>query len=120
MASWSDVFRIILNLGHHTMATVDTRYQEINHSSTVAAAALLGREKIVTPELKLEHDEKSADGGDARMGCAICFVHHRNVVFMPCRHIMTCNTCALQLAEQHGTCPYCRQTIESATNVRFP
>ena len=114
----ADIARALLNIGHHTMARFDPRYQAINRSTTVTAEALLGREKIVTPELKEEHDEKAGEGDSERLVCAICFSHRRNVVFMPCRHILTCNTCALRL--ESGNCPYCGQKVDSATNVRFP
>ncbi|XP_054156557.1 E3 ubiquitin-protein ligase LRSAM1-like [Oppia nitens] len=47
--------------------------------------------------------------------CVICFELMCNVVFLPCGHVCSCNTCALLVS----TCPLCRVFIDDKLNVNF-
>ncbi len=55
----------------------------------------------------LNNEEHHSDG------CAICFDAPATVVFLPCRHLVTCRSCAEQLT----ICSHCRGTIESKLDV---
>lgn len=39
--------------------------------------------------------------------CSICYENDRNVVFIPCKHFISCNKCTVGLKK----CPYCRNVI---------
>lgn len=45
--------------------------------------------------------------------CAICMKEKRNVVFLPCRHCVTCTKCS-KLVEE---CPICREKISQSMNI---
>ncbi|KAK3602314.1 hypothetical protein CHS0354_001749 [Potamilus streckersoni] len=47
--------------------------------------------------------------------CKICFANKIGVVFMPYKHIATCENCSVSL--QH--CPVCRTIIEMKINIHF-
>ena len=47
--------------------------------------------------------------------CSVCCKNCRNVVFLPCSHMMTCLECSLE----SEYCPICRQTIEDRRKVFF-
>ena len=61
-----------------------------------------------TKELLAENerlkDEKS---------CRVCFNYESNVLFLPCRHLVTCPNCAVSLDK----CPVCRSPIECTVKV---
>lgn len=57
---------------------------------------------------------KANDGsGDERLPCTICLIEGRNVVYIPCRHLLACQNCSKQLT----ICPLCRQNIENSITV---
>ena len=47
--------------------------------------------------------------------CVICSDNKANVQFLPCRHVVTCDTCADIVKK----CVKCRQTITDKVNVQF-
>lgn len=47
--------------------------------------------------------------------CCVCLSLPRRVVFMPCKHLCTCETCGM--ANQLVHCPMCRQRIKSRMQV---
>ncbi|KAK3583488.1 hypothetical protein CHS0354_025621 [Potamilus streckersoni] len=51
---------------------------------------------------------------DAAM-CKICFVNKKNIVFIPCNHVVTCANCGTTLEQ----CPVCRVKIEQRTKLSF-
>ena len=44
--------------------------------------------------------------------CAVCLCSEKSIVFIPCGHFYTCNTCSQQLK----TCPICRVNITDRIN----
>ncbi|CAG9787764.1 unnamed protein product [Diatraea saccharalis] len=47
--------------------------------------------------------------------CKICYVEERNVVFIPCGHVVACAKCALSTDK----CPMCRRTFTSAVRLYY-
>ncbi|KAL4716153.1 hypothetical protein ACJJTC_013930 [Scirpophaga incertulas] len=47
--------------------------------------------------------------------CKICYVEERNVVFIPCGHVVACAKCALST----NKCPMCRRTFQNAVRLYF-
>lgn len=45
--------------------------------------------------------------------CRVCLEHEKTVLFLPCRHLATCLTCASLLQ----TCPVCRSPIDSHVKI---
>jgi hypothetical protein len=59
----------------------------------------------VTTEKKI--DEKNV------LFCVVCMTEPRSHVFLPCRHLCTCDVCCEQMTE----CPLCRVTIDQTLKV---
>jgi len=47
--------------------------------------------------------------------CSICLTNCRNIVFLPCRHLVTCSICANR--ESIDTCVVCRSFIATKLEV---
>ena len=45
--------------------------------------------------------------------CKVCFVEEVQVLFLPCRHLVTCEKCAHRLHQ----CPMCRKNIQDTIMV---
>lgn len=50
--------------------------------------------------------------------CVLCWVRPRDVLFLPCRHMSCCATCAAKLPQR--LCPTCRAPITSQIEVMLP
>jgi hypothetical protein len=58
----------------------------------------------------LEQAEEPASGSvNDDLICVICMDKRKCVIFLPCRHLCTCQTCS----ESVSTCPNCRQPVQS-------
>jgi hypothetical protein len=67
--------------------------------------------------LEVQADEKADHEKET---CSICMVNKKMVLYSPCKHLATCNTCAqqiLKLEESKKQCPLCRAKIEELTNI---
>ncbi len=67
-------------------------------------------------------DERlDVEASDDATSCCACLVHVRCVVFMPCRHMCMCATCANRLrftaAPAPAHCPKCRANVDDAIMV---
>lgn len=73
-------------------------------------------EEIVTntPQVSspLSLEEENRRLREARL-CKICMDYEVGVVFLPCRHLITCVNCAHSLAD----CPLCRQAIKATVRT---
>merc|ERR1712217_855428 len=45
--------------------------------------------------------------------CVVCSEWEKTMLFLPCRHLCTCETCAAQLSQ----CPICRADIDSKVHA---
>ena len=61
-----------------------------------------------TKEL-LEENERLKD----ERSCRVCYIHESNILFLPCRHLVTCPDCAVSVEK----CPVCRSEIECTVKV---
>jgi len=59
-------------------------------------------------ELRREQSEKV---------CVICKDEPKRVIFLPCKHICTCEPCSETLLSRNSLCPLCRQPIAMSFNV---
>lgn len=48
-----------------------------------------------------------------RKTCTICCDLERNIIFLPCGHLIACRSCADRL----GRCPLCRTTVKAVIKV---
>ncbi|XP_028156769.1 death-associated inhibitor of apoptosis 1-like isoform X1 [Ostrinia furnacalis] len=69
-------------------------------------------EKPAVIEKEKEDDNNTID--DSKV-CKICYVEERNVVFVPCGHVVACAKCALST----NKCPMCRRTFRDAVRLYF-
>ncbi len=69
--------------------------------------------------LELEYDDskKSLIEENERLkdeqSCRVCYNEESNILFLPCRHLVTCPTCAAAVA----SCPVCRSPIDATVQV---
>ncbi|KAN0034376.1 hypothetical protein ACTFIV_000882 [Dictyostelium citrinum] len=52
---------------------------------------------------------------DSKRSCSICYEGVRDVVFLPCSHVVTCFGCSSMV----GTCPVCRTMIQTKKKIFF-
>ncbi|EAL73021.1 hypothetical protein DDB_G0268864 [Dictyostelium discoideum AX4] len=52
---------------------------------------------------------------DSKRSCSICYEGVRDVVFLPCSHVVTCFDCSSMV----GTCPVCRMMIQTKKKIFF-
>ena len=45
--------------------------------------------------------------------CKICMTNRMKVLFLPCRHLLSCSTCS----KQCNSCPVCRKNISSKIHI---
>ncbi|XP_063908731.1 death-associated inhibitor of apoptosis 1-like isoform X1 [Zophobas morio] len=55
----------------------------------------------------------SASPDDGILRCKICDSNERNVIFIPCKHILACDECS----RQFNNCPVCRKRIDERMKV---
>ncbi|KAK5576169.1 hypothetical protein RB653_007310 [Dictyostelium firmibasis] len=52
---------------------------------------------------------------ESKRSCSICYEGVRDVVFLPCSHVVTCFGCSSMV----GTCPVCRTMIQTKKKIFF-
>ncbi|CAH0720023.1 unnamed protein product, partial [Brenthis ino] len=74
---------------------------------------------ISAPQELNETSQTTIKNGDNNIEdtklCKICFNDERNVVFVPCGHVVACAKCALSTDK----CPMCRRTFTNAVRLYF-
>lgn len=67
------------------------------------------------------HDHgHSADNPCQRCLCIVCLTEPRATLFLPCRHVCTCEWCAALVLQQEGpACPLCRTAISDSMILFF-
>ena len=71
-------------------------------------------EQTALNEQTLEkHFIQEYDDDDDDTTCIICLDQPRDMLFLPCRHLISCSNCGKQCKE----CPKCRCTIASVIEV---
>lgn len=79
----------------------------------VQALADISGTPIEPPTTPGSRPQSSSTTGEVE--CALCLHRPRDVLFLPCRHICCCATCAAKLPQR--VCPTCRATVESQIEV---
>ena len=74
----------------------------------------LTRETEVLKDIKTSEEEllHLKEEGCAGL-CKICMVNERNISFLPCGHLITCERCSYSLKK----CPCCRKLIEGQLKI---
>ena len=54
---------------------------------------------------------------DVSESCTICMSSPRAVRFLPCRHAVMCEVCAMTEMKRTGMCSHCRQPVEGLVFV---
>jgi hypothetical protein len=65
--------------------------------------------KSLNSKKLIEENERLKD----EQSCRVCYNEESNILFLPCRHLVTCPTCAASVAN----CPVCRSPIEQTVQV---
>ncbi|XP_003747090.1 baculoviral IAP repeat-containing protein 7 [Galendromus occidentalis] len=66
-----------------------------------------------TQEAKREDSERKEI--PERMLCVVCMAQERSILFLPCRHLVTCPSCAASVSE----CVSCREAIGSSVRTFY-
>ena len=69
--------------------------------------------KTYSRKRKREDEDDDTSPSNKNLLCKLCYNHEMCVVFLPCRHLLTCATCALSL----NKCAVCRNTITTTMHV---
>lgn len=91
-----DCFFVRLNKGDHFVQKVKKEYK-------------LRNKPLITQNIS--QIENSVD----KHLCKICFNSELSILFIPCMHIITCETCSLQIQN----CPICRERIEKYQKIYY-
>lgn len=86
----------------------------INNHNNLAAMGGLNVDLANRPP-SLEIEDMRVD-----LACSICYSYVADVMFLPCRHLICCNWCAVAInANVPGAarCPVCRTQVESAVRA---
>lgn len=57
---------------------------------------------------KNNQEEKEEESVDDTLQCKICFAKKRNILFLTCGHVVSCDTCSKMV---NNVCPVCRKRI---------
>ena len=60
-------------------------------------------------EISIEYKDK-IEGNNK---CRICYDEIKDITFLPCKHLLTCNKCY----NKFNTCPVCRENIKETIKV---
>eukprot|EP01103_Thecamoeba_quadrilineata_P004823 TRINITY_DN14705_c0_g1_i1.p1 TRINITY_DN14705_c0_g1~~TRINITY_DN14705_c0_g1_i1.p1 ORF type:complete len:745 (+),score=78.37 TRINITY_DN14705_c0_g1_i1:86-2320(+) len=71
------------------------------------------KSKCRSLQAKAEKWEKESESWRQKMSCMICTLPEalRSVVFMPCGHLISCESCAKTLFHRRDMCPICKQSF---------
>jgi Zinc finger, C3HC4 type (RING finger) len=98
----------------HPPARPGSRSPAVLLSSTRPPAAGPSKPLSSVPTATQSQPPSGKDSGlDERLECCICFETKREIVFLPCRHMVCCNKCSTTVQE----CPMCRVTIADKFSV---
>ncbi|CAD5110849.1 DgyrCDS210 [Dimorphilus gyrociliatus] len=66
----------------------------------------------------LPQDMQDINKEDEQGLCKLCFSKKRDTLFLPCKHLIACNECSINIiSEETSLCPYCRATIKGTVLV---
>lgn len=66
--------------------------------------------------LEVKEDVKAKED-DKELMCVICTENKKCVLYTPCNHVSSCNTCAQQILKTKPECPLCREPIVKLTHI---
>lgn len=62
-------------------------------------------------------EEENGDIPDGEL-CVICLMRRRRSAFIPCGHLVCCQSCALSVERDLSPkCPVCRQAIRNSVRI---
>lgn len=74
-----------------------------NNSSSVVEEQISNEEQILKTSSSAASTQSSLDSFD----CKICYSEQMNILFEPCKHVVVCDKCVVNLT----MCPICRHNI---------
>ena len=84
---------------------------EVNRNEEPKVEEVLGFNNIVIDELP--HMNQIPSNRNEGTLCGICKQKERDILFLPCRHLVACGTCPMQLVN----CPVCFKKIEQMMRI---
>lgn len=72
------------------------------------------KDETETPQPKDPSNVEETNVDDSKI-CKICYAEERNVVFIPCGHVVACAKCALAT----NKCPMCRRIFQNAVRLYY-
>lgn len=78
-------------------------------------------EEIKKIDINYERILLQRNNGLNRIECIVCLENQRNIILIPCKHLVMCSECydkyTLHLYMHHAKCPVCRTRIENMEKV---
>lgn len=87
-----------------------------NARSLVSIQSSPSNNKQEEEEEREEEEMEEEKDIDDRFGCKVCLSCLISTVFLPCKHMTSCKSCALRLEK----CPICRNIIAASIDVIIP
>lgn len=77
-----------------------------------------GNECLILESVYVDADASKSISADINTSeCVICMSQKRNVILLPCKHLILCSCCAKEIGKQSERCPICRQPFESFLRI---
>lgn len=86
---------------------------QINNNSKSITELLKDVYKIQDERIRKSTNNALSVDIDNKKCCIICLENERNIVFMPCKHLMCCYECSVNFTK----CPTCREKIKKIINI---
>jgi len=105
-AVMGDFKQRLSSCGSEDLVSVESQLEELLRSVRSERQERLERQ---LQSVQRRHKQESRDRQELEEGqiCAVCSESEKTILFMPCRHLCTCENCAAQL----NLCPICRAPI---------
>jgi len=56
---------------------------------------------------------------ETKLKCTICFENDREIIFIPCNHLLHCAFCDKNFHKNNKNCPICRTPIQQISRIYF-
>ncbi|XP_037048417.1 E3 ubiquitin-protein ligase MYLIP [Bradysia coprophila] len=113
-----DIERTCREVHDHARRVLHLRGIEIFSQSTDMPELGTDFDDLVQSQIdsKAKMDAKISERIAEALTCLICVDHSMNSIFVPCGHVLCCESCALRCE----TCPLCRSPVSAVNKIFLP
>mmetsp|Transcript_126399 Transcript_126399/g.223914 ORF Transcript_126399/g.223914 Transcript_126399/m.223914 type:complete len:383 (-) Transcript_126399:63-1211(-) len=102
-------------LGDDALATLETRL-EATLRVVRSHRQQQWEQQLMSVQRRHAEEYRERQSLEDEQACVVCSEQRKSVLFMPCRHLCTCEHCAVKLS----ACPICRAPIEDSVKCIKP